>query len=204
MNYFLAIFLWFIFGLTHSMMARPIFKNWLKEKINNVFEKNFYRFIYFISQCILFYFIYGLIKNLDYGSIIFTLPEKYNSYYYILGILSNLFLIITVLQFDVSDFTGVKQVINFFITKKEKNHKTENLNTKFLYRYMRHPMYLGIILVYVFSHTIFTELFFINLSCILFYIEIGSYYEEKSLTKKFGVKYDLYKSKTWKYLPFLR
>jgi protein-S-isoprenylcysteine O-methyltransferase Ste14 len=204
MNFFFAILLWTFFGIIHSIMARPVFKYWLIKKLNNTFEQHFYRLIYFISQCILFFFIYGLIKNLDYGSIIYTLPNKFHQVYYILYILSNLFLILSVLQFDISEFIGVKQFINFFINKKKNKHQIEKLNTNFLYRYLRHPMYFGIILVYIFSHTIFTELFLINLGCILLYIEIGSYYEEKSLIKKFGKEYLLYKSKTYKYIPFLR
>ena len=54
-------------------------------------------------------------------------------------------------------------------------------------------MYLGILLVYVTSTTIYTNLFLINFFCILFYIEIGSFYEEKSLTRQFGETYINYK-----------
>ena len=57
-------------------------------------------------------------------------------------------------------------------------------------------MYLGILLVYVTSTTIYTNLFLINFFCILFYIEIGSFYEEKSLTRQFGETYINYKKNT--------
>ena len=93
-------------------------------------------------------------------------------------------------------------MIYFF--KKSKKNENQSLNRTFLYRYIRHPMYLGILMVYISSHTIFTQLFFINLICITFYIEIGSYYEEKTLLKKFGEDYKKYQFSTFKYLPFIR
>ncbi len=202
MNIIFAVSLWFIFGLIHSYLARPIFKVKIKKIFGIVFERHFYRFFYFISQCIFFYFIYGLIKNLEHGRIIFQIPNQYILIYYFFYIFSNLFLIISVLQFNVSEFVGIKQIIEYF--KKENKSQSNDLNTNFLYKYLRHPMYLGIILVYVFSHTIFTEIFFINLFCIILYIEIGAYYEEKSLLKQFGEKYKNYKSRTYKYIPFFR
>ena len=202
MNFLVAILLWSLFGFVHSFMARPYFKKKINKFFGNVFEKHFYRFIYFLSQCVLFYFLYGIIKNIEYGEVLFTIPERFKGAYYLFYILSNLFLIISVLQFNVAEFIGVKQLVCFF-KKSEKNDK-QSLNRSFLYRYIRHPMYLGILMVYISSHTIFTQLFFINLICITFYIEIGSYYEEKTLIKKFGENYKKYQLSTFKYLPFLR
>ena len=202
MNFLIAIFLWSLFGFVHSFMARPYFKKKINEFFGNIFEKHFYRFFYFLSQCILFYFLYGIIKNIEYGEVLFTIPESFKGAYYLFYILSNLFLIISVLQFNVAEFIGVKQLIYFF--KKSKKNENQSLNRTFLYRYIRHPMYLGILMVYISSHTIFTQLFFINLICITFYIEIGSYYEEKTLLKKFGEDYKKYQFSSFKYLPFIR
>lgn len=202
MNFLIAILLWSLFGFVHSFMARPYFKKKINKFFGNVFEKHFYRFIYFLSQCVLFYFLYGIIKNIEYGEVLFTIPERFKGAYYLFYILSNLFLIISVLQFNVAEFIGVKQLVCFF--KKSKKNDKQSLNRSFLYRYIRHPMYLGILMVYISSHTIFTQLFFINLICITFYIEIGSYYEEKTLIKKFGENYKKYQLSTFKYLPFLR
>jgi hypothetical protein len=202
MNILLSILLWFVFGIIHSYFARPLFKVKIKKIFGEIFEKHFYRFFYFISQCMLFYFIYELIKNLDHGIILFQIPNQYELIYYLFYIFSNLFLILSVLQFNVSEFIGLKQIIEYF--KKKKIFDSQDLNTDFLYKYLRHPMYLGIILVYIFSHTIFTEIFFVNLFCIIFYIEIGSYYEEKTLLKKYGEKYKIYKQRSYKYIPFIR
>jgi len=203
MNYIIAILLWVLFGLIHSLMARPFFKKLIRLSLGYKFEYNFYRFFYFISQCILLYFIYGLIKKLNNGKVIIEINKNIYDINYILYILSNLFLIISVLQFDTAEFTGIKQILNFL--NKKIRFSSKKLNNKMFYKYIRHPMYLGIILVYIFSHTIFTTLFFINLACIIFYIEIGSYYEEKTLIKLYGKKYQNFMMKTpYKYLPYIR
>jgi protein-S-isoprenylcysteine O-methyltransferase Ste14 len=196
MNFILAVFLWLLFGFLHSMLARPYFKNLIKLFIGEKFEKRFYRLFYFITQCMFFYFIWGIIKNLDGGNILFVLPKKYEFLYYVFNILSNLFLIICILNFDISEFIGLSQLFNL--------KKSKVLNTKSFYKYIRHPMYLGIVLVYISSSTIFNEMFFINLLCIICYIEVGSFYEEKTLLITFKTKYKNYQLKTYKYLPFIR
>ena len=65
-------------------------------------------------------------------------------------------------------------------------------------------MYLGILLVFVSSTTIYTDLFFVNLISIVAYIEIGSHFEEKSLIKKFGSRYVDYQQMTKRYIPGIR
>lgn len=65
-------------------------------------------------------------------------------------------------------------------------------------------MYLAIIFTYLFSTSIYTPVFFVNLLCIIIYVEIGLYYEEKTLIKVFKKKYIDYRKKTFRYVPFIR
>ena len=202
MSYLLAILLWFIFGLIHSILARPFFKNKVAVVFGYSFKNYFYPSIYFVSQCIFFSFIYNLICNLEYGKVIFQITENYKTFYFIIGILSNLFLICSVLQFNISEFTGTRQILEYFKLVKKRNN--EQLNQKYLYKYIRHPMYLAIIFTYFFSTSIYTPIFFVNLICIIMYVEIGLYYEEKTLIKVFKDEYLEYRKRTYRYFPFLR
>ena len=48
MSYFIVISLWSFFGLQHSYLARPFFKEKIKKYLGAVFEKYFYRFFYYL------------------------------------------------------------------------------------------------------------------------------------------------------------
>ena len=72
------------------------------------------------------------------------------------------------------------------------------------FRYVRHPLYLGGILVY-FGLTVSTaSLFCLALTIVifLFYNTIAGY-EEKLLEAKWGDAYPVYKEKTGKWLPII-
>ena len=77
MTYIIVILLWLFFGLQHSYLARPIFKEKIIKYLGVTFEKYFYRFFYFVSQCIVFYFCYDVIKAVEPGEPIFIVPENF-------------------------------------------------------------------------------------------------------------------------------
>ncbi len=205
MNSSFCFIIWAIFGLQHSILARPFFKSNVKNLFGNKFEKYIYPFIYFLVQCIIFFAAYDLIRNLKPEVIYFTLDQRMEVIVYILNRIANIFLIVTVFHFDIGRFTGITQLLE--LTKKNNENmdiSNYSLNTSYLYRYIRHPMYLGIILVYLTSTTVYSDIYFANVFSIIFYIDIGSYFEEKTLLRKFGMDYNLYKLKTKKFIPFIR
>jgi len=204
MNIISCFLLWTIFGLQHSLLARPFFKNFLKNYFGNKFERYLYPLIYFISQCIIFLAIYDAIRNLKTDIIFYEIPSNYKFIIYYLNRLSNLFLIVSVFHFDVGLFTGFTQFLKFFRKPLSQDNLKQNINNSYLYKYIRHPMYLGILLVFLTSTTIYSDLFLINLVSIIFYIDLGSFFEEKTLVRKFGNSYNIYKMRTKKYLPLLR
>ena len=201
-----CVALWFIFGLQHSLLARPSTKQLINQTFGNSFENHFYPILYFISQCIVFLIIYDIIRHLKPTIVFFEMPEQLKDYVFWFNRTANLFLIITVFHFEIGKFTGITQLINFFSRTQpsEKDIGHTKLNSTYLYRYIRHPMYFAILLVFVSSTTTYTDLFFVNLISIVTYIEIGSYFEEKSLIKKFGPDYVEYQNTTKRYLPGIR
>ena len=204
MNPSFCFILWTIFGLQHSLLARPFFKNLIRDLFGEKFQKYFYPFIYFISQCIIFLMIYDLIRNLKPSVIFFTISPDKELIIYFLNRIANIFLILTIFHFDIGIFTGITQLNQFFNKPKGNGEKAQFINKKYLYKYIRHPMYLGIILVYITSTTVYSDIFIANLFSIIFYIDIGSFFEEKTLVRKFGKEYNIYKIQTKKYLPLLR
>ena len=205
-NVIVCATLWAVFGFQHSLLARPSTKILINKIFGFTFETYFYPILYFISQCIVFLIIYDIIRHLKPTFIIFEIPKEWVHFIYWFNQIANVFLIITVFHFDIGKFTGISQLIKFF-SRSEKNPKQVNqthLNSGYLYKYIRHPMYLGVILIFVSSTSIYTDLFFVSLISIIVYIEIGSYFEEKSLIKKFGSQYVDYQKQTKRYIPGIR
>ena len=205
-NVIVSIVLWAVFGFQHSLLARPSTKILINKIFGSTFETHFYPILYFISQCIIFLLIYDIIRHLKPTFIIFEIPKEWAHFIFWFNRGANILLIISVFHFDIGKFTGISQLVKFF-SRSQKNTKQVNqttLNSNYLYKYIRHPMYLGILLVFVSSTTIYTDLFFVSLISIIVYIEIGSYFEEKSLVKKFGSKYLDYQLMTKRYIPGIR
>ena len=209
-NIFFIFLLWFIFGFQHSLLAQK----YLKDKLSNLFGLNFtlyfYRIIYTISQCIVFTIIWSLISNIDPGNKIYILDEKYHLLIYILKKISEFLLLWSVLAIDINYFIGTKQFFHFFrykiFNRKSRNipEPTQILTNSILFKYVRHPMYLGILLNLIFSTTTYTEIFFYNIIFLYTYIEIGIYFEEKQLTRLHKNAYLLYREKTPKIFPFIK
>ena len=78
------------------------------------------------------------------------------------------------------------------------------LTNSILFKYIRHPMYLGILLNLAFSTTTYTEIYFFNLIFLYIYIQIGIYYEEKQLIRVHKEQYLSYLKKTPKLFPFIK
>lgn len=79
----------------------------------------------------------------------------------------------------------------------------QELVTKGVYRYVRHPIYSGIILSYIGSQLLAGSWLWV--SCVFLFIP--AYFqakkEEKGLEKHFGKRYVVYKEKTKWFLPYL-
>lgn len=206
-NVILCCMAWFLFGLQHSLLARPITKRWLARTFGKTFEAHIYPVTYFMVQCVVFLVCYDAIRHLSPRVVFYEMPIEWAELVFWLNRIANIFLILTVFHFDIGSFTGFKQLFRLLLRKGTIHNASQpepKLNTRYLYRFIRHPMYLGIILVYVTSTTVYSDLFLANLVCIVAYIELGSYFEEKSLHRRFGADYADYVTKTKRYIPFLR
>jgi protein-S-isoprenylcysteine O-methyltransferase Ste14 len=92
-------------------------------------------------------------------------------------------------QYRLISFIGLKQETNEFTRTGILQH-------------VRHPIYSGTILVvigfFLFTPTLAT---LISVSCILIYLPIGIYFEEKKLIKQFGEQYLSYKREVPSVMP---
>jgi len=101
-------------------------------------------------------------------------------------------------------FLGIKQIQSNIREGKLPNYLDEpqrgKLVTTGLYRYMRQPMYTFSMLVLICSPVMTMNLLY---SIIIFalYFWIGSYFEERNLTKRFGEDYREYQKDVPRFIP---
>ena len=112
-NIYFVVFLWFAFGLQHSIFAQKYVKNIFR----SFFGRNFlifgYRFIYFLSQCLIFPIFWYFVTSVDPGSEIWIVPEKYYLLFMCFKIFAQYLLLFSVLSIDVNHFIGTKQAFIF-------------------------------------------------------------------------------------------
>ncbi len=79
----------------------------------------------------------------------------------------------------------------------------QKLNIKGANKFVRHPLYLFVILYLIFDPQM--ELFsLVLLLCFIAYFFIGSIYEEKKLVEVFGDEYRNYQSKVPGIIPWIK
>ena len=205
-NYTQIFLIWFIWSFQHSFFAQLYFKEKIKRFFGVSFEKYFYRFIYFYIQCIIFPIFWNLLKSYEGGNIIYIFDKDYFWIIFIVNKLSIFLLLWSVVSINTLNFIGLSQLIDFFDKKKvfQKILPNEELKKNYLYNFVRHPMYLAIILYYL-SHTvIFDEKYIFNFLCLILYTNIGIHFEEKQLSKKFGQSYDKFIKEVPKIIPRIK
>ena len=208
-SYIIIFGAWFAFGFQHSFLAQRYFKNNLKILISNNFVDYFYPFIYFLSQCIIFTFFCNFVTLLENEIVFFKLNSYLELCFVLLEIFGNFILLFSLLSIDINFFIGFKQIFHYlkykiFRLKLSSIREMENqrLSTGFLYNFCRHPMYVGILIVYVTHSSKVTDFYVVNLICLLLYSYIGIYFEERQLFQKYGSNYAKFKKFTPK-LNFL-
>jgi methanethiol S-methyltransferase len=95
---------------------------------------------------------------------------------------------------------GLYQVYQF-ITKKVQHSDT--FKTPFLYRIVRHPLYLGFLIAFWSALVMTTGHLFFAIA-ITVYILIGIHHEEKDLVNTHGDSYKQYARQTPKLIPFTK
>ena len=207
----ITLLLWTLFGFQHSFLAQPIFKRLIVKGFGQRFLDYAYRFFYFSSQCIVYPCFWYIVSRFESGRVLWVVPESLYAPYQVIKIFGHFVLLFSVLSADVNTFVGTKPL---FVYLKSKIFKTplppvpvfgeSSLVVTFPFNIIRHPMYFGITVSLLTSTTVFSEKVILNLICLLAYIEIGTYFEEKQLVKIFGHLYQDYQKRVPKFIPLIR
>jgi len=191
--------LFLLFGVSHSILASNKIKFWMIRRFGTKIA--FYRLFYTLSSLVVFYIFYAFSPKPNV--IIYDLQPPLDILMVILQALSLVGIIWAARSIDIWEFLGIRQIQRYF----KGTYKIEELdeNLTFIvggaFKYSRHPIYFFSILFLSFRPEMdFFYFTFLILSII--YFNIGSYFEEKKLIERFGVRYLKYKKIVPKFIPY--
>lgn len=177
------LFLIFIFGAQHSIMARKSIKKLIIKIIPEYFERSFY----------------VLVANLTLTSVLIffqpiTIPIwAVNNFVlkiciYILFALGCFILIYSLLILNHFDFIGLRQI---YLHIKKREYAPIEFKTPTIYKYTRHPIYLGTLIVFWATPDMTLGHLILAIGMTI-YTLIGIKFEEEDLKNLYGEDYRKY------------
>jgi len=183
--------LMFIFSIQHSGMARRRFKKVLSKYFPAAVERS----TYIVSSSIMLWMLILCWQELPF--ILFDIGANYFGSIQIIYWLGWGLVVLSTFQIDHFHFFGIKQALKYSF--KDKVY-TQEFKIPFFYKIVRHPLYLGLIILHWSTSEMTVSRFLLAL-CITLYIYIGTWFEEKDLEFDFGNKYKTYKKMVPKLFP---
>ena len=184
-NEIILALLWICYGIIHSVTA--------SDGVKKAFPSKHYRLIYNLLAIILLLPI--IYFHISMGSKKLMEDSIFNQLLGGIMMFSGIF--VTYLSFknyDIKEFIGTD-----FQSKKQSELTTEGLS-----EFVRHPLYVGILLFIWGSFGFFaTESYLTTALFSSIYIRIGIYFEEKKLVEVFGKQYKDYQKNVPMLIPRL-
>jgi protein-S-isoprenylcysteine O-methyltransferase Ste14 len=180
------------FGIQHSVMAREKFKKWWTKFIPEPIERS----LYVLFACALFW-----LMMMFWQPMTGTVWEIQNIYLKIIFkavfLMGGLMSAHSIIVLDHFDYVGLRQVYLHF---KKGNYIPLEFKTPTLYKYIRHPMTIGALILFWATPSM-TAGHFLFAAGMTIYATIGLKLEERDLVKKYGEKYSTYKQQVGMFLP---
>ena len=184
-----------LFALQHSVMARKPFKLWIKRVMPASIERSTYVLLASLSLILLFW------QWRPIPTIIWQITQTKIAWA-MLGLSMTGWLLVFGSTFLISHFElfGLHQVAINLVGRKMPEPR---FKTPALYKIVRHPIYLGLIIAFWASPIMSVgHLLFAAVTSI--YIFVGIFLEERDLITLFGDEYRNYKRRVAMLVPFWR
>lgn len=181
-----------LFGVQHSVMPRPAFKRWITQWLPQAMERSTY--VLATSVVLILTFAYwqplpGMVWQAQTPALVWTLWG--------LNALGWLLVLVATFLTNHFDLFGLRQV---WLNWVRRSYTPVPFREYFLYRWIRHPMMLGLFIAFwsvpvmSVSHLMFS----LGMSI---YIFIGVHFEERGLRVELGQPYRDYALRTGRFLP---
>jgi methanethiol S-methyltransferase len=190
----LAFTLLLAYFALHSLLAADGVKAWFSSRIGTGFR--YYRLIYNILAGVLLVLLLGWMASWSPKPLFEKSIWTKGAALVLLGI--GLWLTLgSLLRYDLGEFTGIQQ-----IRQKNSPPNHSSLNISGFNAWVRHPLYLGTILVLIGLFLFFPNLSALLLLCsVLVYLPFGIHLEEKKLVLQFGQEYLEYSKRVKRLIP---
>ncbi len=184
-----------LFAFQHSTMARPAFKRWWTKFVPEPIERS--TFVLFSSLCLM------LMMSLwqPMGGVVWSIESPV-----IQGVLMAAYLLgwaivfLSTFLINHFDLFGLRQVWLHF---QGKAYTHLQFRTPFLYKAVRHPLYLGFIIAF-WATPLMTVTHLLFAVATTGYILTAIQLEERDLITQFGDKYRNYRRSAPMLIPFLK
>ena len=183
-----------LFGLQHSVTARPKFKLWLKQYMDPSIERATYCLatgVILGFMCCTWAATSGMVWSVESPALVIAIRA--------LGAFGWLILLIATFNIDHFELFGLRQVYSQF-TGKPMPVMTFKMSG--LYKWVRHPIQTGL-LIGMWSVPQSSSTHFIFAMGMTIYVFVGLYFEEKDLIREFGQTYCDYIKNVGKVFPFI-
>jgi methanethiol S-methyltransferase len=183
------------FALQHSIMARPAFKRWWTRIVPEAAERS----TYVLASSLALIALFVLWEPI--GGVLWSVPEGAGRTAVIgLYAFGWLLLLYTTFLIDHFDLFGLAQVWRHFTGK---SYRPPQFRTPSLYRVVRHPLYIGWLVIFWAAPTM-TVAHLVFAIMTTAYILIAIQLEERDLVDTFGSDYVAYRRSTPMLVPRLR
>jgi protein-S-isoprenylcysteine O-methyltransferase Ste14 len=172
-----------LFGLQHSLMARPGFKAWWTRIVPKGLERATYTMAASLVGFVMLFFWQPI------PIVIWHVPAPGAAVLWALFAIGWTILLSAGISFNLFELLGVRQAWAWY---HRRPTPPLTLKTHWLYDWMRHPMYVGVLLgLWMTPHM--TVGHALMAASFTLYILIAMRYEERDLTANFGASYSAWR-----------
>jgi methanethiol S-methyltransferase len=182
-----------LFGVQHSVMARQGFKRWWTHVVPPPVERS----TYVVATCAVLALMFWFWVPITTPVVWQVERKPAIALLWTLFGLGGTVVVVSTFLLNHFELFGLQQV---FARLTNRAMPQAEFRTPVLYRYVRHPLYVGLLLGLwsVPTMTAGRLLFALGLSL---YILIGIMFEERDLVRQFGEQYRIYKQRVGMLIP---
>ncbi len=182
-----------LFALQHTMMARKSFK----QKWTQIIPKHLERSTYVLAAGVFMAVMLWCWQTLP--GVIWSIENEHARLAILgLAVFGAVYVLVTTLVANHFELLGLRQA---WLYATDKPYTPVDFKRQWVYRYSRHPMMLGLLIVFWATPDMsVTRLALATLLTI--YLFVGIRFEERSLIQEFGDKYEAYRKDIGMFFTF--